>query len=128
MPKLRTVLSVMVCSVIAGPTLGAPKSYDGAYSGERALFWTNGETQSCVAQGNVTVTIAGSTLKFTTSDWRNVRIRFAPRSDGSFWGSLEDPTGHVVDVRGEATGTALDADVFNYRTGCAYHWHLNKNG
>jgi hypothetical protein len=38
MPKSRTVLSVMACCVIAGPTLGAPNAYDGAYWGERSTI------------------------------------------------------------------------------------------
>ena len=78
-------------------------------------------------QESVSVIITGSTLKFTNSEWRDLPMRFSPRPDGSFGGSVEDPGGHVVNVRGEATGTAIDADVSNYGTGCAHHWHLEKN-
>jgi len=55
-------------------------------------------------------------------------MRFDPRPDGSFGGALEDPGGHVVDIRGEATGTVIEADVLNYGNGCKHHWHLEKNG
>jgi hypothetical protein len=115
----------MACIVIAGPTLGATNSYDGTYSGERSL--TNGVTPFCVGQESVTVIITGSTLKFTNSEWRDLPMRFDPRPDGSFGGAFEDPSGHVVDVRGEATGPAIDANVFNYGNGCEHHWHLEKN-
>jgi hypothetical protein len=116
---------VMACIVIAGPALGAANSYDGTYSGERIL--TNGATPYCVGPESVTVSITGSTLKFTNSEWRGLPMRFTPRPDGSFGGAFEDPSGHVVNVRGEATGTALDADVRNYGSGCEHHWHLEKN-
>jgi hypothetical protein len=115
----------MACIVIAGPALGATVSYDGAYSGERSL--TNGETTSCAGQESVTVIVTSSTLKFTNSEWRDLPMRFDPAPDGSFGGSFEDPSGHVVDVRGDATGTAIDADVSNWGTGCEHHWHLEKN-
>jgi hypothetical protein len=123
MPKSRTVLSVIACIVIAGPALGAADSYDGTYSGQR--FPTS--DASCAGQESVTVVITGSTLKFTNSQWRDMPIRFNPGPDGSFGGAFEDPSGDVVDVRGKATGTAIDADVFNYGTGCEHHWHLDKN-
>ena len=125
MPKPRTMLSVMACIVIAGPALGATNSYDGTYSGERSV--TTGATPYCAGRESVTVVITGSTLKFTNSEWRDLSMRFNPQPDGSFGGALEDPGGHVVDVRGEATGTAIDADVLNYGTGCGHHWHLEKN-
>ena len=125
MPKPRTILSVMACIVIAGPALGATNSYDGTYSGERSL--TTGETPYCAGRESVSVVITGSTLKFTNSEWRDLSMRFNPRADGSFGGALEDPGGHVVDVRGEATGTAIDADVLNDGTGCGHHWHLEKS-
>jgi hypothetical protein len=82
---------------------------------------------SCAGRESVTVIITGSTLKFTNSEWRDLPLRFDPKPDGSFGGALEDPGGHVVDVRGEVTGTAIDADVLNYGNGCEHHWHLDKN-
>ena len=119
------VLAAMVGIVMAAPALGATNPYDGAYSGERVL--TNGATPFCAGQESVTVSITGSTLKFTNSEWRDLPMRFTPRPDGSFGGGFEDPSGHVVNVRGEATGTALDADVLNYGSGCEHHRHLTKN-
>jgi len=101
----------------------ATNAYDGAYSGERSP--TAGGTH-CAGLEPVAVSIAGSTLKFTNSEWRDLLIRFNLQADGSFGGALEDPAGHVVDVQGEATGTAIDADVLNYGTGCGHHWHLEK--
>jgi hypothetical protein len=124
MSKSRTAFPVMAFIVIAGPALGATNSYDGTYSGERSL--TNGVAPFCARQESVTVIITGSTLKFTNSEWRDVPMRFTPRPDGAFGGSFEDPGGHVVDVSGEATGTAIDADVLNYGNGCGHHWHLEK--
>jgi len=102
----------------------ATNAYDGAYSGERSP--TAGGTH-CAGLEPVAVSIAGSTLKFTNSEWRDLPMRFDPRPDGSFDGAFEDPSGHVVAVRGEATGTALDADVRNYGSGCEHHWHLTKH-
>ena len=125
MPKPRTMLSVMACIVVAGPALGATNSYDGTYSGERSV--TTGATPYCAGRESVSVVITGSTLKFTNSEWRDLPMRFDPRPDGSFDGAFEDPSGHVVAVRGEATGTALDADVRNYGSGCEHHWHLTKH-
>ena len=125
MPKPRTMLSVMACIVIACPTLGATNSYDGTYSGERSV--TTGAAPYCAERESVSVIITGSTLKFTNSEWRDLLIRFNLQADGSFGGALEDPAGHVVDVQGEATGTAIDADVLNYGTGCGHHWHLEKS-
>jgi hypothetical protein len=124
MPRSRTMLPVMACIIIAGLTLGASNSYDGTYAGKRSL--TDGNTPFCAGQENVTVTITGSTLKFTNSEWRDMPMRFNPRPNGAFGGSFEDPGGHVVDVSGEATGTAIDADVLNYGNGCGHHWHLEK--
>jgi hypothetical protein len=66
-------------------------------------------------------------VKFTSSDWRDVPMRFDPRPDGSFGGSFEVPGGNDEEVRGEATGTAIDADFRNYGNGCGHHWHLEKN-
>ena len=50
-----------------------------------------------------------------------------PGPDGSFGGAVEDPGGHVVNVRGVATPSTIDADVLNYGNGCAHHWFLEKN-
>jgi hypothetical protein len=124
MPKPRTVLSVIACILIAGPALGATASYDGAYSGKRYL--TNGATPACARQESVSVIITGSTLKFTSSEFRDRPMRFTPRPNGSFAGAFDDAD-HVVDVRGEATGTAINADVLDYGTGCEHHCHREKN-
>jgi hypothetical protein len=126
MPKQRTVLSVIACIVIAGPALGATIPYDGAYAGERSL--TSGDTRSCGGQESVTVTITGNTLKLTSNEWRDLPMRFDPRPDGSFGGAFEDPSGYLVNVRGEATGTAIDVDFVKFGSGCEVHWHLEKNG
>jgi len=114
----------MACIATAGPALGATISYDGTYSGRRSP--TIAGTPSCAGQESVTVIITGSTLKFTNSEWRDIPFKFNPEPDGSFSGVLEDPAGHVVGIRGEATGTAIDVDVFNYGKGCEHHWHLEK--
>jgi len=45
-----------------------------------------------------------------------------------FAGAFEPKSGHLVEIRGEATGTAIDADVSNYGNGCGYRTHLDKNG
>jgi hypothetical protein len=125
MPRSRTVLALIACIVMAGPAaLGATISYDGTYSGERSP--TIAGTPSCAGQESVTVIITGSTLKFTNSEWRDIPFKFNPGPDGSFSGVLDDPAGHVVGIRGEATGTAIDVDVFNYGKGCDHHWHLEK--
>jgi hypothetical protein len=119
------LLSVMAWYVMVIPAFGATESYDGTYSGERSPI--NGATPFCVGRENVTVVIAGSTLKFTNREWQGISMGFNPGSDGSFGGAVEDPGGHVVDVRGVATPSTMDASVLNYGNGCAYHWFLEKN-
>jgi hypothetical protein len=120
-----SALCGLLAFAAAEPSVTAAETFDGAYSGEQSL--TNGATPFCAGQESVTVVITGSTVKFTNSEWRDLPMRFDPRPDGSFGGAFEDPSGHVVDVRGEATGTALDADVLNYDSGCGHHWHLMKH-
>jgi hypothetical protein len=114
----------MACIATAGPALGATISYDGTYSGERSP--TIAGTPSCAGQESVTVIVTGSALKFTNSEWRDIPFKFNPEPDGSFSGVLDDPAGHVVGIRGKATGTAIDVDVFNYGKGCEHQWHLEK--
>jgi hypothetical protein len=124
MLKWRTVIPVTACTVVIAGFALATNSYDGTYAGERSPI--NGNTSFCAGQESVTVIIIGRTLKFTNSEWRDIPMRFTPRPNGAFGGSLEDPSGHVVNVSGQATGTAIDADVLNYGTGCGHRWHLEK--
>jgi hypothetical protein len=114
----------MACIVIAGPALGATNSYDGTYFGEQSL--TNGAAPLCAGRESVTVIINGSRLKFISRELRDFPMRFDPRRDGSFAATIEDPGGYPLQVRGIATETAIDLDLFNYGNGCEHHWHLEK--
>jgi len=126
MPKARYLLLATFCFAAGLPELAAANSYDGAYSGKRNL--TKGTTPPCVQQEGVTVTITGSILKFTNSELREFALHFEPQSDGKFATTYEDRGGDVVDVRGHANGTVIDADVVNYGNRCEHHWHLERTG
>jgi hypothetical protein len=125
MPKSYTLHTALICVAIAGPTLGATKSYDGTYSGELSL--TAGEPRDCARDTSVIIIITGGTLKITNGAMRDFAMRFDPGSDGVFAGSIQAPSGALAEMRGEVVGTAIDADASNYGNGCGYHLHVEKN-
>jgi len=119
-----SVMCVVICLAIAGPSLGAGGSYDGTYTGKRVL--TDGQASNlCPAEDDVTVTIKGNVLKFTHSRLQDYEITFAPAADGAF-GQISTGGGITVDIQGRVTGDTLEADVNNIPTQCKYHWRLRK--
>lgn len=124
-PERRRVLSVMsgvICLVVAGPAVRAENTFNGVYSGKRLL--TKGPVPPCLVEGDVSVTIHDGTLAFNDSEFQNFVIGFDPRPDGSFTQISAGIEGSVVVVRGRITGDALEADVTNDT--CTHHWHLGK--
>lgn len=122
--KSRHALAATTCMVVASPAFGSDNSYNGVYLGNRTLI--KGDAPSCVSQEIVTVAISGAMLKFTDREYHSLMLRFDPARDGAFTTAYEGAHGAVVDVRGLATGMALEADVRNYGSGCEYHCRLEK--
>jgi hypothetical protein len=112
----------LICLVFAGPAPAAEHSFDGVYTGNRLL--TKGSALMCPAKEDVSATIHGETLTFTTSGLKKFGMGFHPRQDGSFSQLYEDIGGAHVIIRGRIVGDVLDADVT--QDPCAYHWHLKK--
>ena len=106
-------------AVAGGPALGAEHTFDGTYSGQRAL--TKGP---CAAADDVSVTIHGEALTFTNSALKKSVMGFFVRQDGSFDQIDTDVDGDRVHIVGRITGDIIEADVDN--PPCEYHWHLKK--
>jgi hypothetical protein len=124
-PKLFLMVSGvfwLICLALAGPAPAAEHSFDGIYTGKRLL--TKGSAPACPAEEDVSATIHGERLTFTTSELQKVGMGFHPRQDGSFGQLYEDIGGAYVIIRGRIVGDVLDADVT--QNPCAYHWHLKK--
>ena len=124
MSKRGRVLSVMCGIALLGlatspATLGG--SFDGTYTGKGVL--TKGDTPSCPAEDDVSVTISDGTVIFTGSALQNFGMGFYPQPDGSF-DMMHTDGGALVTIRGRIVGNTLDADVNNIA--CQYHWHLQK--
>ena len=105
--------------VAGGPALGAEHTFDGTYSGQRAL--TKGP---CAAADDVSVTIHGEALTFTNSALKKFVMGFYVRQDGSFDQIHTDVDGDTVHVVGRIIGDVIEADVNN--PPCEYHWRLKK--
>ena len=126
MSKRGRVLSV-ICGIALLGLATSPAtlagSFDGTYSGKRVL--TKGDTPSCPAEDDVSVTISDRILIFTNSVLQKLATGFYSLPDGSF--AMIEPEiggGGIVTIRGRIIGNTLDADVINGP--CQYHWHLQK--
>ena len=104
------------------PALGAEHTFDGVYSGKRALI--KGSDPYCPAEDDVSVTVHGETLTFTNSALKKFVIGFFVRQDGSFDEIHTDVDGDTVHVVGRIIGDVIEADVNN--PPCEYHWRLKK--
>jgi len=104
------------------PALGAEHTFDGVYSGKRALI--KGSDPYCPAEDDVSVIIHGEMLSFTDSALRKFRIGFYPSQDGSFGEISVGEGGDAVQIHGRVVGDIIDADVTNRF--CKHHWHLKK--
>jgi hypothetical protein len=129
MSRSRTkhrLLASAICGIVwltvAGPAPGAEHKFDGVYTGKR--FLTKGSGSDCPAKEDVSVTIHGETLTFTSSALKNYTVAFFPRSDGSFVETHVDQGGDTVEIRGHIIGDAIEADVNN--PPCEHHWNLKR--
>ena len=113
-----------LCLAVArSPALGAEHTFDGDYSGKRVL--TKGSAgPECPAEDDVSVTINGETLTFTSSTLKDFTMPFYPEQDGSFGQIHTGGGGTDVHYRGRVIGDIIEADVTN--PPCEYHWHLKK--
>ena len=98
--------------------------YDGDYKGKRSLTKGTAST-TCPAEDDVSVTITGETLTFTSSAVKNYLMPFDPSSDGSFGQTHTDVGGGVFHYHGRIIADVMDATVENPH--CEYHWHLKKD-
>ena len=110
---------------IAGPSMAAGGPYDGTYQGKRVRV--DGPAELCPAEDDISVTINGTTLKFTNSRYQDYDLDLEPDKDGSF-DKTTIAEGTIVLIKGRITGGTLDADVQNFASDnkCKYHWHLTK--
>ena len=111
-----------MCLAVAGSALGAENRFDGVYTGKATL--TKGSSPGCPADDDISVTIHGKTLKFTSGRLKNLVIAFYPRQDGSFRQSHVHQQGAFVNIEGRVNGDLMEADVTNPH--CEQHWHLRK--
>ena len=125
-PERRLMLSLMfgIFCLVAGPALSAEPEhkYDGVYTGKRSLTKGTAST-SCPAEDDVSVTITGETMTFTTSAFKSILCLFilAPTDPSQTF----NHQGHsVVQYHGLIIGDVMDADIEN--PPCEYHWHLKK--
>jgi hypothetical protein len=103
----------LVVAVI--PALGAEHTFDGVYTGKRSLIKGTAGPR-CPAEDNVSVTIHGATVTFTSSALRQFAIIFYPSQDGSFGETYQGEGGETVNIRGRVIGDVIEADVTDYAT------------
>lgn len=120
----------MAC-LVAGSAFGAEPAhkYDGTYHGKRSL--TKGKPSAmCPPEDDVSITIEGNVLTFTTSNLKKYVDPFYPRADGSFGQIFVDAPGGAaaVEYYGRVVGDVIEADVINHLTTppCEYWWRLKK--
>lgn len=118
------VLCGMICIAVSAPSYGAENTFDGVYTGKKVR--QEGPPDSCVAEDDVSVTIAGEILTFTDSTTKNLKIDFHPKRDGSFMKAYDALSDKYLAVQGKITGDVLDAGVFNMYTKCGFHLRLTK--
>ena len=113
-----------VMCLVAGLALAAEHTFDGAYTGKRVL--TKGSASpTCPAEGDVSVTIHGETLRFTNGLLKDFTEPFYPSFDGSFGQTYADAGGAVVHYHGRIVEDIIEADVDD--PPCGYHWRLKKD-
>jgi len=110
---------------IAGQSWGAGGPFDGTYKGKKLRI--DGTAEMCPAEEDVSVTINGSTSKFTDGRYRDYEIPLAVDKGGSL-DKTQIFEGTIVSIKGRITGDTLDADVQDFASDykCKYHWHLTK--
>ena len=121
----RCIASALgLCLAVVGSlALGAENTFDGIYVGKRALT-KGGAGLNCPVEDDVSVTIKGETLTFTSSTLKDFTMPFYPEQDGSFGQIHTGGGGTDVHYRGRVIGDIIEADVTN--PPCEYHWHLKK--
>lgn len=118
------VLCGIICVAVSAPSYGAGNTFDGVYKGKRVR--TEGPTNLCVAEEDVSITVTGEVLSFTNSLHKEFKIGFEPEADGTFDIIYNDISGTTVTIKGKVTGDSMVADVVNLSTECKHHWSLTK--
>jgi hypothetical protein len=105
--------------------MAAGGPYDGTYPGKRVRV--DGPAELCPPEDGVSVTINGTTLKFTNSRYQDFYLDLEINKEGSF-DKKTIAEGTIVLIKGRIIEGTLDADVQNFASDnkCKYHWHLTK--
>jgi hypothetical protein len=120
----------LICGMISfvgASALGAEHRFDGVYTGKIVL--TKGSAGAmCPAEDDISVTVHGKTLTFTSSILKQFAHPFYPDPDGSFGEIYNDAGGATVHYHGRVIGDVIDADFTDYGAdpACEYHWRLTK--
>ncbi|MBS0452683.1 MAG: hypothetical protein JSS14_15390 [Proteobacteria bacterium] len=125
------LVAMGIACFVAGLAFSAEPAhkYNGTYYGKRSL--TKGKPSAmCPPEDDVSITIEGNVLTFTTSALEKYVDPFYPRPDGSFGQIFVDAPGGAATVEyyGHIVGDVIEADVTNRLTipPCEYRWRLKK--